>query len=383
MKTTRTLLILGMPIIGSLVLQGQSVTQLGDNAELHYIADASLVYESNLFLRGARKVSDQHLVFSPGVELKMSDEGAGSGFLRYQHKFTSYSSNSDLNGDFADLEGRISLDSGLMVSQAYVTFRELASNTVDANREGILLERMASSVGGSVKYELSELTAFNVALDYMDVDYDDPFYTDISSTSVPVTLFYKVQPKVNLTTGFRHRTTDTSGGFYPSVDFTDTYYFVGAVGELFSPVVYADVSIGYQKRDYKGLGLEADSGSYDITFIYTGSAKATLTAGFSRDYRTSAVGGAAYAFTSASIGGRYKASSRVSVNASVVMGESDYEESLRAEDMTIINFGASYRPNDYMTVKADWSYSDVDGDVTVGSSDYFNNQVRISAALRY
>jgi hypothetical protein len=383
MKHIKTTFVLSGLLLSGNLLPGQSATALGDSAELHYLADASMVYESNLFLRSARKVSDQHLVFSPGIELKLADDGAASGTLRYQHRFTSYANNSDLNNDFSDFDGRFGLDSGVMVAKGYITYRELASNTIDANRDGILLERTAATLGGSVRYELSQLTSLSLALDYGDTDYDDAFYTDIKSTSIPVTLFYKVQPKVDVTAGYRHRTTDTSGGFYNSVDFTDTYYFVGAVGELFSPVVYADVSVGYQKRDYKGLNLDAQSGSYDISFIYTGSAKAVLTAGFSRDYRTSAVGGAAYAFTSASVGGRYKASSRMSLNASVVIGESDYEESLRAEDMTIINFGASYRPNDYTTIRADWTYSDVDGDVTIGASDYFSNQVRVSAALRY
>jgi hypothetical protein len=383
MKFSRYLTISVAPLLAGLSLAGQSAMQLGDGAELHYVADAALVYESNLFLTSSRRVSDQHLVFSPGLELKLAEEGAASASLRYQHRFTSYSNNSALNGDFSDFEGRVNFDSGVLLAKGFVTYRELASNTVDANRDGVLLERSVATLGGNARYELSQLTSLGFALDYSDTDYDDPFYTDIKSTSVPVTLFYKVQPKVDMTAGFRYRTTDTSGGFYQSYDFTDTYYFVGAVGELFSPVVYADVSVGYQKRDYKGIGLDAQSASYDITFIYTGSAKATLTAGFSRDYRTSAVGGEAYAFTSAALGGRYMASARIAIDASLVIGESDYEESLRAEDMTIINFGGSYRPNDYLTVRADWSYSDVDGDVTVGASDYFSNQVRVSAALRY
>lgn len=383
MKLSRLFVFAGAPVAAASMLAGQSITQLGDGAELHYLADAALVYESNLFLSSSRSVSDQHLVFSPGVELKMADEGAATASLRYQHRFTSYSGNSILNGDFSDFEGRVNFDSGLMLAKGYVTFKELASNTVDANREGVLLERSVATLGGTARYEMSQLTALAFALDYSDTDYDDAFYTDIKSTSVPLTFFYKVQPKVDMTAGFRYRSTDTSGGFYQSYDFTDTYYFVGAVGELFSPVVYADVSVGYQKRDYKGIGLDAQSASYDITFIYTGSAKATLTAGFARDYRTSAVGGEAYAFTSASVGGRYMASSRISLDASLVVGESEYEQSLRAEDMTIINFGGSYRPNDYLTVRADWSYSDINGDVTLGASDYFSNQVRVSAALRY
>lgn len=362
---------------GSLAM-AQSL-QVGENGQLHLLADAEYVYETNLFLRSINRVSDHYLIFSPGVELRLAEEGAASMTLRYQHQFTTYDKSNELNDDYANFNLSARYDSGLVMLSAYANYQELFSSTLDANRDGQLVERTLTEFGGSLKYGISQLTAVKIGLDVSDTDYDDTIYTDHESLSVPLTFFYQIRPRVDLTAGLRYRSTDTSS----AIDFDDMYYFVGAVGELFSPVLYADVSFGYQKRDYDGVSLDADSASYDITLIYTGNAKATLYGGLARDYRTSAIGGLAYAFTSASLGARYNVSKSVGLNTALTYGESEYEESPRAEDMMILNFGASYHPNDYLTISARFEYTEVDGNNLGGASEYVNNEFRVTASLRY
>lgn len=356
--------------------------QLGEDAQLHLLGDVEFVYESNLFLRSTNEVADRYLVFSPGVELRLAQEGAASATLRYQHRFTFYRDRNELDGDFADLSLNAKYNTGVLMTSAYGNYREVASNTIDANRDGFLVERDITGIGGKLKYELSELTAMQVGVDYSETDYEDFFWTDHESVSLPVTFFYRVRPKVDLTAGIRYRTTDTSGGIFRTSDYEDMYYFVGAVGELFSPVIFADVSVGYQKRDFEDLRTDASSASYDITFIYTGDVKTTVFAGLSRDYRTSAANGNTYAFTSANLGARYHVSQNFGVNAGLAIGETEYEESPRAEDMSIINFGASYHPNDYLTLSANYKYTDVEGQ-SIGSSDYINSEIHVTASLRY
>lgn len=355
---------------------------VNESIQVHLLAEAEFVYESNLFLRSTDEVSGRYLLFTPGVELRMAQQGSASAVLRYQHSFTTYRDNSSLDGDFQDLDLQVRYDSGVVLASGYATYKELYSNTRDVSGDGELIERTNSSLGGSLRYEISELTAIKLGVDTTEVDYEDFIYTDYESVSVPITLFYKIRPRVDLTGGVRYRTVDTSGGFQQSFDYDDFYYFVGAVGELFSPVIFADVSVGYQTREYDGSSLDAASASYDITFIYTGDAKTTVYAGLSRDYRTSAIGGTAYAFTSASLGARYSLNESIGLNAGVVLGESEYEQSPRAEDMTILNLGASYTPNDFLTLSARYEFTDVDG-ANIFSADYQNREIRISASLRY
>jgi hypothetical protein len=379
MKTLRN----SLAVLSTFTLLGSlsqaSVLQLGEDAQLHVLGDLQYVYEDNLFLLQNNEVSDRYLVFSPGLELRMAQEGTLSAVLRYQHSFTRYRDFDSLNGDYSDLSVKARYNSGVVLASAYLDYEELYTSLRDvALAVGGPVEREEIGAGGNLRYEISELTAFRIGVDYDEVDYELDRYTDYDSLSVPLTFFYKVRPKVDLTGGLRYRNTNTTGPF----DYEDLYYFVGAVGELFSPVVFADVSIGFQERDYDGAATDASSASYDITFIYTGDPKATVYAGLSRDYRTSAVGGTAYAFSSASIGARYDVTDKVGLNAALVIGESEYEESPRAEDMTILTFGASYQPNDYLTLQASYEYTDVEG-ANVFSSTYTNNEIQVSASLRY
>jgi hypothetical protein len=360
----------------------EPILSFSEDAHLHFIADAEVVYQSNLFLQSTGRVSDTYFAFSPGLELRLAQEGAASATLRYQHRFTAFMDRDELDGDFADFGMQARYNSGLVLASAYANYKELASNTFDANQDGVLIERTQSDVGGNVRYEISELTAVKVGADYAKMDYDDAFYTDYESLSLPVTFFYKVRPKIDLTAGLRYRETDTSSRFFQTFDYTDMYYFVGAVGELFSPVIYADISIGLQQRDYDNSSLDLSSGSYDITFIYTGDVKTTVYAGLSRDYRTSAIGGTAYAFTSVNLGARYALSRFIGLNAGITYGESEYEQSPRAEDITMFNLGASYQPNDYLSFRASYEFTDVEG-ANIFSSDYQNNRFRVTASLRY
>jgi hypothetical protein len=375
-----TLLLLGAFGAGSIA--AAPLLKVNDDIQIHLLADAEFVYESNLFLQRDNTVSGRYLIFSPGLELRVAQQGSASAVLRYQHQFTAFRDQSSLDGDYQDFDLRLSYDSGVVLASGHASYKELFSNTIDANRDGQLIERTNSSLGGSLRYEISELTAVKVGVDMTEVDYDDFFYTDHESVSVPVTLFYKIRPRVDLTGGIRYRTVETSGGLQDAYDYDDFYYFVGAVGELFSPVIFADVSVGYQTRDFEGESLDAASASYDVTFIYTGDPKTTVYAGLSRDYRTSAVGGLTYAFTSASLGARYAFTDTIGLNAGIVIGENEYEESPRAEDMTILNLGASYHPNDFLTLSARYEYTDVDG-ANIFSADYNNREIRISASLRY
>jgi len=357
--------------------------KLAENTHLHLLADAEFVYETNLFQSSFAERSDRYLVFSPGIELRMASEGAASAILRYQHKFTAFRDFHELNGDYSDLSFQARYNSGRVMASARASYEELFSDVFDVfNLDARLIEREVWGVGGDLRYELSELTAFKVGAELKETDYEDAIYADHETLTVPLTFFYKVRPRVDLTAGVRYRETDISGQNRLVTNTEDFYYFIGAVGELFSPVLYADVSIGFQEREFDGIDEDADSASYDITLIYTGDVKTTVYAGLSRDYRTSAVGGLSYAFTSASLGARYNFSESIGLNASVVYGESEYEGSPRAEDMTIMNIGASYHPNDTLTLSASYKYTDVEGK-NIFSADYDNSQFRVSASLRY
>jgi hypothetical protein len=266
MKTQLKTISLLFGALGAGSLSAAPLLQVNESIQVHLLADAEFVYESNLFLRSTDEVSGRYLVFSPGLELRMAQQGSASAVLRYQHNFTTFRDKSQLDGDYENLDLKVRYDSGVVLASGYATHRELFSNTRDVRGDGELIERSHTGIGGSLRYEISELTAIKAGVDTAKVSYKNPIYTDTDSVSVPVTLFYKIRPRVDLTGGIRYRTVDTTSSRQQTFDYDDFYYFIGAVGELFSPVIFADVSVGYQTREYEGESLDASSASYDITF---------------------------------------------------------------------------------------------------------------------
>jgi hypothetical protein len=385
MKTQIRLSIVAITAFAASFASAQSLYQVGDTS-VHFIGKAGIVYEDNVYLQSSNEVSDFRMEFTAGLEFKLAPDRASTTTLVLENKNVLYDSE-DLDENFFNVRFNSKYDSGVVLSEFHASYKEDYTSRFDLDATsdtfGVLVLRDTTKAGGSVKYGISQLTSVKAAFDFDDVSYEDimvngePFtiYDDRESYTIPVTLFYKVRPKVDLTAGVRYRNTETES----NIEYTDLYYYVGAVGELFSPVIYADLTVGYQERDAKGNAADSDSASYKFSLIYTGDPKGTAYFTLARDYRTSAVNSSTYAFTSAAIGGNYAVSDTIGVNAAIVYGESVYEESAREDDIRMVRLGASYQPNDYFTVDASYYRRDVDGN----TADYVNNEFRVTASLRY
>lgn len=377
-----------------------SALHLSDNAQIHVLGDLAYTFEDNIFLTSASETEAQSFEFSPGLELRFAEQGTASAMVRYQHRFEVFVDEDDLDGNYADLELRTKYDSGVMMASAYGSYEQKASQTLETAGQGRLIDRDEIGAGADLRYEVSELLALSTGLMYNETDYDDDDrYTDSESYSIPLTVIYKFRPKLELNAGLRYRDTmadaiDTTDYDY---DATDMYYFVGAVGELFTPVLYGDVSVGFQERDFEDFDADTSSGSYNATVTYVGDPKTTVYVSLSRDYRTSGVGATSYAYTSAKLGARYNLTKFLGFNASVTAAETDYKtqvlnfnngmftlgESSREEDIMFYNIGMTLNPNEYFTFRVSYQYQDVDGNDIPGASDYTNNKFRVSASLRY
>lgn len=350
-----------------------------ENGSIHFTGQLGLVHDDNIFRTSILEEDDIRLEFAPGLEFKISPDAAASTTFSYRYRWVIWEEHGELDDEFTEVDFKTSYDSGVVLASAYASYDEGYSTSygIDESSDifGVLVLRDVAKFGGNVKKDISELSAVKVGFDYTDVDYQNGNYTGNTSMSVPVTYFYKVRPNVDLTGGVRYRYTDTD----TPVSYNDWYAFVGAVGELFSPVIYADVNIGYQRRNAKNSNADASSPSYKLSLIYTGNAKANYYLTVARDYRTSSYNARAYAFTSGQLGASYSLTNTFGVNAAVVVAESEYEEDIRQEDIVMFNLGASYNPNDFVSFKASYSYRDVDGNV----ANYKANEFRVFASLRY
>ncbi len=386
MKTQIRFLTVAATAFAASIASAKSLYDLGDGVTLHFIGEASVVYEDNIYLKTTESADDLRVEFVAGLELRSSPDASAETTFSITNRSIRYDTE-PLDDNFLSVRFNTRYNSGVVMSNGYASYVEDYSSRFDLDDGGdvfgAVVHRDRTSVGGSLKYGVSNLTSVKAGFDYADLDYTNTSLTNYqgnSSYSIPVTVFYQIRPTIDLTTGVRYRRTDTDLG----IEYTDMYYYVGAVGELFSPVVHADLSVGYQKRNAKGNLADSDSPSYKLSLIYTGDPKSSIYATIQRDFRTSATSSvSSYTYTSGTIGASYSLTRSIGLNAALVYAETEYQESDRSDDIEMVRLGATYSPNDYLTVAASFNRRDIDINSIGGSSNYKTNEFRVSASLRY
>lgn len=368
---------------GVSLVSAQPLLQFGDGMSVHGLLSSELVFEDNIFLDHTNEENDMILRITPGLEFNLAREGAASVSLKYEHIFQYYDDWSRLDRDLSRLSFGMRYDSGVILAALNASFNEFSSNEPDINTRGQLIDRDVTSVNGSLKYGISRLLAVSVGGAYSKTDFDQDTYTESESFAVPLTVFYNIRPNVDLTAGIRYRETETSDGFGMSQDYEDLYYYVGAVGELFSPVLTADIKVGYQDRDYKNSSRSVGTPTYSLSLIYSGDPKTTFSASISRDYKVSAIGFGTYATSIATLAAQYQVNHRVSLASSVNFGKNEYEDSPRSEDIFVYTLGGTYRANDFFSVHAGYEYHNIDGEGYFGVNSYKLNKFKVAASLRY
>lgn len=356
---------------------------LGEEVDLFLLASAGITYESNLFADSTNEVDDFRLNMSPGIELALGRSPAANAKLVYRHHFHIYDDRSELEADFADLDFRAVYDSGIFVGNLVATFRERASNdvdTTDANLPGRLIRRDEANVSATGRYQFTELIAFSAGLEFNEFRFREPNLTSHEAWSVPVTFFYRVRPALDMTAGYRYRKVNVSGLF---PDARDNFFFIGAQGELGSPLFIGNASIGYQERSLRGVNEKFDSVFYNFMVTYLASARVSHFLSIGRDFRTSSNQGTTFTHASVTFGSRARLTNRLSANVSLTYAEAKYQRSLREEEHVFFNVGMTYRPNDYLSLNANYGYVNVDGLGTPAASDYTRNRISVSASVRY
>jgi hypothetical protein len=359
--------------------------------EVFVTGTAALDYEDNLFRRTTNKVSDYAWRLTPGLELVLGNANSAELKLAYRHRFVYYDKNGNLDNDYSDLDFRASINTGIFLGSAHFSFRELANNSrneLDVNLPTALIRRDEIRTGANGRYQVSQLTSLGLGVDYSDVDFKNPGLTSYTTSSIPVTLFYKVRPRADMTLGYRYRNTDIQGFTGPSVTaYKDHYVFTGIVGELGTPKFLGDVSVGYQERSSELLGTKDGNLSYNVVVTYAASANSNYYVRIANDFATSGASGISYNLGTLSVGGSLALSRVLSTNFSATYGKADYRNSAREESQVFFNAGLSYSPNQYISVRVNYGHEDIDAksaaSVAAGGSNFKSNRISVSASVRY
>lgn len=342
---------------------------IGDGAELFITGTLGVRVDDNIFLS---ENGEDDIIFdiNPGVELTFGKDAQLKGALTLVDAFSNYSDNSGLNTNLFSGDFVTRFDDGKLKLGFNVGFHELNQNSVDIRG---LTRRDVFNAGANGEVEISQITAVGAGVSFTHEDYKRTGYTDSDNLTVPLDLFYRWTPKVDLSAGYRYRDyeVDTLGR-----DSTDHYFNVGARGE-FTPKLTGRFTVGLNQRDIDRGGDESQLG-VDASFAYEVSPKTSLQLGASNDFGTSPQGDQQKNMT---LNGMVttKISPEWSLQGGLSFRGIDY--GTRTDDYWEAQLGTTYVINANVRVVGGYVHRSYASDLQ--GSDFKNNVFSVAANFRY
>ena len=341
----------------------------GDGAELFLTAMVGVQADDNIYLSNSA-IDDTVFNINPGLDFRFGEGAQTKGSFKVVEAISRYSDNDQLDTELLSVSFNSSYDDGKTKFNTSASFAELNQNTFDVRG---LTRRDATNVKLGGEVSVTEKSSIGVDVAYSKTDYKVATgYSDLKTFTVPVTYYYNVTEKVDLTAGFRYRDTDNQ----KSVDSKDYAYRLGFRGE-FTPKVTGSLAAGFGSREFDSGG---DESILDLegalNFLLT--EKTTLQVNASNDFGNSGSGAEQKTF---SVGGNLstKATDQWTVRAGATMRKLDYYT--RNDDYFEFNLGADFVLNEYVTIIGAYAYRKYDSELV--GSDFKNNVFSIAASLRY
>ena len=363
-------------------LSAAPLVSLGSNADLFFLGNASFRYSSNVFLDDPAfnsEVDDVVYIFSPGLEFVLGgQETVGRLRILFREDFLRYSDNGRLDSEDALVNVRGGYDDDKLMVDGSFQFVQADQNTADANRAGTLIQRDTSSFNLVAEYTLSLKTSASVGFTYNDLNFTSgsDLLTDRTTITIPVNLYYGFSPKIAASVGYQFRDTALHGGN----DRTDHFFNVGLRGEL-APKLDADMRIGFQSRDIDVTGVGSETFAVNSRFSWYPGSKTQIVASLNRDFSSGGTGDS-IEDTGISVFVTQAISPLLSGNVNVSFSNADYQNtSGRADDTFNFGISVSYFPNDFISVRAGYSYEQNDSNAP--GSNFENSSFNVSASLRY
>lgn len=255
-----------------------AIAPFGDNSALFVTGVINAAYNDNLFLGHTDTKSTGVFDFMPGLAYDFGHNGSDlSGSLDGYVDFQVISAYTHLDHDLPNLVFTSAYDDSKTKINLDASYHELDLATFDITNTMVVRDVYHADFSG--EEILTEKTSVGAGVYWDDTNYFKTGYANLESTALPVNVYYALEPKLDLSAGFRYRDNTVGGN---GVNSTDQYYNVGARGE-FSPLLTGEIDIGYntQKMDvgasHNGLGADAS-----LTYAY--SDKTNVVFGLTDDF---------------------------------------------------------------------------------------------------
>jgi len=397
----------------SIVVQAAPLVSIGDNVDVFFNGSSSVQWQSNVFYDDADEQDDIRFTVSPGFEVNV---GRGLSNLDLsivtRYDIVRYDELSDLDSEQFHIKAISSYRSSRWDVDGLVSYDEQQSSGKDGNtnQKGQLTqsENIRANLNG--EYRLSPKFSVGSGVNYSDKQYkDQESLADRVSFTVPVDIFYELTPKVDLSVGYAHSSTDVGeiargadfgGGFTgiktSSYDKTEHFFNIGARGELL-PKLSGFFKVGYRTSDSDDSttqtfenGTPTVAGStnrdsrgtvgLDANFTYAATPKLTTAFALHRGF---GVGGEGQGTTTtrANLSANYAINSNYSASANFGYTLREYEAADREDNVYSTGVRLSYVPNRYWRFSTGYNYSENDSNAP--GQGYEAHSIVLSASLRY
>ena len=368
---------------------------IGDQLDIFFRGAVTGSWNSNVTYTGSsNKINDYAAIFRLGAE---ADYGRNSKFkanVKFFEDLTRYAQHKEFNSNLSHVMATASFTDQLLKIDANFSFDQRFQNTSTTLQSGELVRYDDYAAGINATYSFSEKLDGELGGMWQYTEYLGKWsaiYSDVDVYSIPVSLLYKLNPKISVGLTYQYRYTEFSGGNPMNAIFggdsrNDHFGGVTVRGELL-PKLTAMVYAGVTYRDPSGSvfveGQDATTFAFRATLGYELTPKLGLFATGYRDFGNGASRQSAIN-SGCEVGANYYFSEFIRSTASFSYVNSNYAMYAgndRDDDTYIGRIGVSFIPNKFITLSANYRF--MNNSSNLAGCTYNQHLVDISVALKY
>ncbi len=356
---------------------------IGDQLDLFFRGAVIGSWDSNILNArgGPTKWDDYMATIRLGAE---ADYGRHSKFkanIKFYEDINRYLDHNEFNSELANVFATASYTETVFTVDANFSFQQLRQNSATIGY-GLpdIVRRDAYNAGINGSYEFSEKLFGEVGFSWYAekfVDYTD-IYSDQDVYSIPVSLLYRLSPKISVGLSYQFRYSEFTGGSSNLPNRYDNFGGVTLRGEI-APKLTTVIYAGIQSRTYDGSGMDDNMNfAFSARFDYAVTDKITT---FVKGFRDFANGASRQSSTNTGMemGATYAISPFVKAVGSFAYTNADYYGSNREDDTFVPRIGVFYTPNKYISLGANYRYLDNSSNV----NPYMGHNVSLDFTVRY
>ena len=355
----------------------KAIEPLGDNSELFITGVVTVSENDNIFLSNSNPTSSEITDLTPGLSYEFGKtDSQTQGQVAYYEDFQFFSkSGSQLDNQLGNFVFSTKYDDAKTKLNLDATWHQADEAEVGIQNLAFLVDRDLYHIDGTGEVQITEKSSIGTGVVFDDTTYNTAGYANYKYVEVPVDYYFKVEPKLDLSAGFRYRSNTVGGN---NIDSNDFYYNVGARGE-FTPKLTGEFDVGYLQRNFDN-GTTASGLGADSHFVYAVDPKNSVTLSIGDDYTYFPTGlpvrnlGIALGATSA-------LSEQWSITGQLGYNHYAYITTTQIDNYYPVTVGVKYVIAKYLTVSANYTHSEDSSNVLV--YNFRDDIFSVSASLHY